>query len=42
VLHSLLSARFSPTSFDSAHELTADEVDDLLEAARWAPSAGNS
>jgi len=41
-LHPLLRRRFSPSSFDSAHELGSDEVDLLLEAARWAPSAGNS
>src|SRR3954462_11405025 len=41
-LHPLLSRRFSPASFDSSHELTGDDVDVLLEAARWAPSAGNS
>jgi nitroreductase len=28
--------------FDEAHELRHDEVALLLEAARWAPSAGNS
>ena len=28
--------------FDPAHDLTPDDVDLLLEAARWAPSAGNS
>lgn len=42
VLHPLLSSRWSPTTFDAAHELTDTEVALLLEAARWAPSAGNS
>ena len=42
VLHPLLSSRWSPTTFDLAHELSDDEVAVLLEAARWAPSAGNS
>ena len=42
VLHPLLASRWSPTTFDTAHELTAAEVELLLEAARWAPSAGNS
>jgi nitroreductase len=41
-MHPLLAARFSPTSFDAAHDLDAGEVEQLLEAARWAPSAGNS
>lgn len=38
----LLRQRWSPRGFDAAHELQADDVDVLLEAARWAPSAGNS
>jgi nitroreductase len=41
-LHPLLRDRFSPTRFDSGHELAESEVVLLLEAARWAPSAGNS
>ena len=41
-LHPLLSARWSPTTFDPAHEVPTAEVEVLLEAARWAPSAGNS
>jgi nitroreductase len=41
-LHPLLAARFSPAAFDAAHELEEREVEVLLEAARWAPSAGNS
>jgi nitroreductase len=41
-LHPLLAARHSPTRFDPEHEVSADEVAILLEAARWAPSAGNS
>lgn len=42
LLHPLLSARWSPTTFDRAKDVTAAEVESLLEAARWAPSAGNS
>jgi nitroreductase len=42
MLHPLLSVRFSPTSFDLMHDVTPDDVEVLLEAARWAPSAGNS
>jgi nitroreductase len=41
-LHPLLSSRWSPLRFDEQHTLDADEVRLLLEAARWAPSAGNS
>ncbi len=42
VLHPLLAARWSPTTFDPSYEVTAAEVDAILEAARWAPSAGKS
>ena len=42
LLHPLLAGRWSPASFDPAHEITPDEILVLLEAARWAPSAGNS
>lgn len=42
LLHPLLSARWSPTTFDGSMEITEAEVESLLEAARWAPSAGNS
>jgi nitroreductase len=41
-LHPLLAARWSPTTFDPAFELSAGETELLVEAARWAPSAGNS
>ena len=41
-LHPLLSSRWSPLRFDDSHALDPDEVFVLLEAARWAPSAGNS
>jgi nitroreductase len=41
-LHPLLSRRWSPLRFDDTHVLSSDEVAVLLEAARWAPSAGNS
>lgn len=37
-----LRERWSPRGFDAQHELTESEVRTLLEAARWAPSAGNS
>jgi len=41
-LHPLLAQRWSPTAFDESHQASDHEVDTLLEAARWAPSAGNS
>jgi nitroreductase len=41
-LHPLLAVRWSPTTFDPAYEVEPAAVDLLLEAARWAPSAGNS
>jgi nitroreductase len=41
-LHPLLAGRWSPTRFDPAHEIAEDETEVLLQAARWAPSAGNS
>ena len=41
-LHRLLASRSSPTQFDRAHQVSQEQVDALLEAARWAPSAGNS
>jgi nitroreductase len=42
LLHPLLAGRWSPVAFDPAHEIAPDEIAVLLEAARWAPSAGNS
>lgn len=42
LLHPLLTARWSPTSFDGSAQLGDEEVESLVEAARWAPSAGNS
>jgi nitroreductase len=41
-LHPLLAARWSPTRFDGAHRISDSDVELILEAARWAPSAGNS
>lgn len=41
-LHPLLGSRFSPTAFDEAHVISAEQEASLLEAARWAPSAGNA
>lgn len=36
-----LRSRWSPSVFDATHELTDQQVTRLLEAAQWAPSAGN-
>lgn len=41
-LHPLLATRWSPTTFDASHDVDPEDVALLLEAARWAPSAGNS
>ncbi|TCC34909.1 nitroreductase family protein [Kribbella sindirgiensis] len=41
-IHPVLRQRWSPRSFDQQAELSNDELKSLLEAARWAPSAGNS
>ena len=41
-LHPLLAGRWSPAKFDPAHEIAEDEIEVILQAARWAPSAGNS
>ncbi|MGH1562788.1 nitroreductase family protein [Mumia sp. DW29H23] len=41
-LHPLLRTRSSPARFDAGHEITEPEVALLVEAARWAPSAGNA
>jgi nitroreductase len=41
-VHPLLAERWSPRGFDRDHEIGDDHVAALLEAARWAPSAGNS
>jgi nitroreductase len=41
-LHSLLASRWSPATFDASYDVDRPEVEVLLEAARWAPSAGNS
>jgi nitroreductase len=41
-LHPLLASRWSPASFDATHDVGPEVVEALLEAARWAPSAGNS
>ncbi|WP_223586230.1 nitroreductase family protein [Microbacterium sp. OVT16B] len=41
-LRPFVRARFSPLRFDPRSTVSGDEVDALLDAARHAPSAGNS
>ncbi|MDQ1699259.1 MAG: hypothetical protein QOG34_1122 [Frankiaceae bacterium] len=41
-LHPLLAGRWSTRSFDRNHVLADGELTRLVEAVRWAPSAGNS
>ena len=41
-LHPLLAGRWSPTRFEPTHRISDRDVELILEAARWAPSAGNS
>jgi nitroreductase len=41
-LHPLLAGRSSPSRFDATHRASDREIEQILEAARWAPSAGNS
>lgn len=41
-LHPLLAERWSPRGLDRTHRLDDAALTALLEAARWAPSAGNS
>ncbi|MFD8010602.1 nitroreductase family protein [Streptomyces sp. NPDC058955] len=41
-LHPLLAGRFSPSRFDPSAVVDDRTLGLLLEAARWAPSAGNS
>ena len=39
---SLMAERWSPRAFDESARVTTDQVTALLEAARWAPSFGNT
>lgn len=41
-VHPALVGRFSPVAFDDAHEVSDEHIRTLLDAARLAPSAGNS
>lgn len=38
----LLAQRWSPRGFDADHVINSDELVCIVEAARWAPSAGNT
>lgn len=41
-LHDLIARRRSPRALDAMSEVTLDQLRRLLEAARWAPSFGNT
>jgi nitroreductase len=41
MLLSHIAERRSPRAFDATHQLSPQELDAMLEAARWAPSAMN-
>lgn len=41
-IHPLLAQRYSPSRFDPSTVVDDRTLDRLLDAARWAPSAGNS
>jgi nitroreductase len=42
LMHPLIGQRWSPRWLDAAAEITDDQLRAMLEAARWAPSYGNS
>lgn len=42
LLHPLLASRWSPTTFETWSAISVPEIESMLEAAKWAPSAGNS
>lgn len=41
-IHELIAERWSPRAFDSTAEVTGEQLRAILEAARWAPSFGNT
>ncbi|PRX44747.1 nitroreductase [Prauserella shujinwangii] len=41
-IHELIARRWSPRALDSSAEVHPDQLRALLEAARWAPSFGNT
>lgn len=42
LLEEPLRSRWSISVYDDQHTLTRDQIESLLSAARWSPSAGNS
>jgi nitroreductase len=40
-VHPAVAARWSPSRFDAEYEVVREDLLAVLEAARWAPSAGN-
>jgi nitroreductase len=40
-LHPLLQERWSPRAFDSSHRIVDEDLNAILEAGRWSPSANN-
>ncbi len=40
-INKLIADRWSPRSFDSSRHLTKEQITQLLESARWAPSSMN-
>ena len=41
-LHELIANRWSPRSFDSSHIISDNELETIIEAARWSPSSMNA
>ena len=41
-IHTLISQRWSPRALDPSAKITDDQLVALFEAARWAPSSGNT
>lgn len=40
-LHPLLQERWSPRAFDSSHRIVDEDLNAIIEAGRWSPSANN-
>lgn len=40
-IHELIAKRWSPRSFDKSKYITKEQITQLIEAARWAPSSMN-
>ena len=40
-LHPLLQERWSPRAFDGSHRIVDEDLNAILEAGRWSPSANN-